>query len=307
MPDVDVLIPGSYYCDVIFTGLPQFPALGTEVFTQGLTVTVGGVMNTVTALRRLGVHVGWVGQVGTDFFSAFILQQAEREGIDLSLIERLDQPFQRVTVAMSYPHDRAFLTYIDPAPTSIDLLLGALDRVTFRHLHFTGLQTDPRTPEVLRAVRARGATISMDCQHRPVSVRDALVREVLTLVDVFLPNRTEAARLTGEQDVHAAAHEFLALTPTVVIKDGANGAHGWHEGRYVHQPALPVRAVDTTGAGDVFNAGFLTAWREGQPFERCLRWGVITGGLSTEGQGGTATAPTRAVVEGLLGGEDACQ
>jgi sugar/nucleoside kinase (ribokinase family) len=288
----DVLIPGSYYCDIIFTGLPQFPALGTEVFTRGLTVTVGGVMNSVVALRRLGVQVGWTGQVGTDFFSAFILQQAEREGVDTSLLERLDEPFQRVTVAMSYPHDRAFLTYVDPAPSSIALVRRVLDRVAFRHLHFTGLQTDPAAPALLAQVKARGVTISMDCQHRVSEISDPTVQAVLAQLDVFMPNRAEAKQLTGEDDVHAAAERFLALVPTVIIKDGGNGAHGWHNGHYHYQPAINVAAVDTTGAGDVFNAGFLAAWLRGQPFNAALRWGAISGGLSTRGHGGTATAPT---------------
>jgi sugar/nucleoside kinase (ribokinase family) len=292
MRHYDVLIPGSYYCDLIFTGLPAFPALGTEVFTSGLTVTVGGVMNSVVALRRLGVNVGWTGQVGSDFFSAFVLQQAAQEGIDTSLLERLERPFQRVTVAMSYPHDRAFLTYVDPAPTSIALARRVLDRVTFRHLHFTGLQTDPAAPQLLAEVKQRGVTISMDCQHRVVSISDPLLREVLSQLDVFMPNRAEAAQLTQEADVHAAAAQLLALVPRVVIKDGANGAHGWCNGHYTYQPAISVDVVDTTGAGDVFNAGFLAAWLSGQPFEAALRWGVICGGLSTRGHGGATTAPT---------------
>ncbi len=291
-PQYDVLIPGSYYCDLIFTGLPTFPALGMEVFTSGLTVTVGGVMNSVVALRRLGVQVGWAGQVGTDFFSAFILQQAEREGVDTSLLERLDHPFQRVTVAMSYPHDRAFLTYVDPAPSSIALVRRVLDRVSFRHLHFTGFQTDPDAPALLAEVKARGVTISMDCQHRVIEISDPLVRAVLSQLDVFMPNRAEAKQLTGEDDLHAAAQHFRALVPTVIIKDGANGAHGWHNGQHFYQPAIAVEPVDTTGAGDVFNAGFLAAWLRDLPFDAALRWGAISGGLSTRGHGGASRAPT---------------
>lgn len=299
--DYDVLVPGNYFCDLIFTGLEQFPALGTEVYTQGLTVTVGGVMNTVIALQRLGTRVGWVGQIGNDFFSAFVAQQARQEGVDLSLIQTLAQPFQRVTVAMSYPHERAFLTYVDGAPNSIDMALGALDQVTFRHLHFTGLQTDVRTPDLLREVRARGISISMDCQHRPVSVHDPVVRAVLSQLDVFMPNHAEATLLTGETDLQRAAAVLLTCVPTLVIKDGANGVYGWHEGALAHQPAIAVNTIDTTGAGDVFNAGYLTAMLRGESFAACLRWGSITGGLSTEGLGGTQTAPTLEAVRQALG------
>jgi sugar/nucleoside kinase (ribokinase family) len=296
----DVLIPGNYFCDVIFTDIGQFPALGTEIYTGGLTVTTGGVMNTVIALRRLGVNVGWVGQVGDDFFSQFVMAEAQREGLDTSLIQRVPRPLQRLTVALSYPQDRAFVTYVDPAPTSVEMLAAAAESAQFRHAHFTGLQLDPQTPALLRRLRARGISISMDCQHRPVSVDEPLVQEVLGLVDIFMPNRAEAALLTGEDDLHAAARRFLALVPTLVIKDGGGGAYGWHNGQHLHAGAIAVDVRDTTGAGDVFNAGFLAARLAGHDFETCLRWGNVCGGLSTQGYGGTQTAPTLAELQARL-------
>jgi hypothetical protein len=298
----DVLIPGNYFCDIIFTGMPQFPALGTEIYTTGLTVTVGGVMNTVIALRRLGVGVGWVGQVGDDFFSQFVLAEAQREGLDTSLIQRVPHALQRLTVALSYPHDRAFVTYVDPAPTSVEMLAAAAENVRFRHAHFTGLQLDPQTPGLLRRLRQRGISISMDCQHRPVSVDEPLVQEVLGLLDIFMPNRAEAALLTGEDDLYAAARRFLAWVPTLVIKDGGGGAYGWHDGQHIHAPAIAADVRDTTGAGDVFNAGFLAARLAGNDFATCLSWGNVCGGLSTQGYGGTQTAPTLAELRTRLGG-----
>jgi sugar/nucleoside kinase (ribokinase family) len=301
LTDYDILIPGNYFCDVIFTGLPEFPALGSEIYTQGLAVTVGGVLNTVIAIRRLGVNVGWWGQVGTDLFSRFVLETVQAEGVDTSLLVNTNQPFQRVTVALSYPHDRAFISYVDTAPTSVQMIFAALDKVSFRHLHFTGFQLDPRTNELLDALHERGVTVSMDCQDRPITLDTPNVRDTLNKIGMFMPNAKEAMRLTECDSVLSAAEILRHLVPVLVIKDGANGAYVWQGEQSWHDPALDVTPVDTTGAGDVFNAGFLTAYLQGDSWPDCLRWGNICGGLSTLTHGGTASAPTRQQVESLLG------
>ena len=294
MIDCDILIPGNYFCDFIFTGLPGFPALGSEVYTQGLTVTVGGVLNTVIALQRLGIRVSWTGTVGTDLFSQFVIDTVKREGVETSLLNFTDAPFQRVTVSLSYPDDRAMITYIDPAPTPVQLAFDALDRVLFRHLHFTGFQIDPRTRELLEKVQERGISVSMDCQDRPITLDTPNVRETIRLLNVFMPNAKEAMQLTGCDSITAAADILRLLVPILVIKAGAHGAYAWQGDRTLYEPALQVTPVDTTGAGDVFNAGFLAGWLEGHDLVECLRWGNICGGLSTLGSGGTSTAPDQA-------------
>lgn len=299
-PTVDVLIPGSYFADVIFTGCTDFPALGTEIYTKGLTVTVGGSLNTVIALSRLGTTVAWAGQLGSDFFSDYTRGVITREGIDLRFVEDIDAPLQRVTVAVSYPHDRAFITYVDPTASIIDLARSALARVTPRHLHFSGLYVDPRMPNLLDAVRAAGTRISMDCQDRPYTLESPGVTDILSRLDAFMPNASEALRLTGAETLPDAAARLLGHTPMLVVKDGAQGAHLWRGQTYLNAPALDVTPIDTTGAGDVFNAGFLTAWLDGRDWADCLRWGNLCGGLSTQGIGGTTNAPSRSQIEALL-------
>lgn len=298
----DVLIPGNYFCDLIFTGFAQFPALGTEVYTQGLNVVPGGVMNTVIALQRLAVHVGWVGTLGTDFFSRYIQEQIDAEGLDTSLLARVDAPLQRVTVSVSYPQDRAFITYIDESPKLVDMLLGALARgVRFRHLHFTGLTLDARLPAILEDCRASGVSISMDCQSRPNRLDEPLVQRTLALVDYFMPNASEALMLTGAPTLPESAALLRRFARAVVVKDGANGAHAWVEGAEYHVRPLAFTPIDTTGAGDVFNAGFLCALLAGKDMQTCLQWGNASGGASTQGYGGTSAAPTHDELLRLLG------
>jgi sugar/nucleoside kinase (ribokinase family) len=296
----DILIPGHYFCDLIFTGIPSFPALGTELYTEHLTVTPGGCLNTITALRRLGVDVGWMGTLGNDPFSRIVDNWVTQEDIERHWITWVDKPFQRVTVALSYPLDRAFVTHVDPSPDLLNRTIQAVETEECAHLHFTGLFVDPRIPEVLHACRTRGIEVSMDCQHRPVTLAQPLVREIISLLDIFMPNAEEAQRLTETSNLDDATRVLRELVPLLVIKDGEHGALAWQSDVHIQVPALPVEVVDTTGAGDVFNAGFLAAYRAHSDLDTCLRWGNICGGLSTTGYGGCSAAPTRAVVEAYL-------
>jgi sugar/nucleoside kinase (ribokinase family) len=296
----DILIPGHYFCDLVFTGIPGFPALGTELYTERLTLTPGGCLNTVTALNRLGVDVGWLGVLGNDPFSHIIDNWVTRENIERHWITSVETPLQRVTVALSYPLDRAFVTYVDSSPDLLDRAMQAIEAGECAHLHFTNLLVDPRVPDLLRACRARGIRVSMDCQHRPVTLAQPLIREIISLLDIFMPNAEEAQRLTETSNLNDAARVLRELVPLLVIKDGEHGARAWKGEQSAQVQALRVNVVDTTGAGDVFNAGFLAAYRTHADLHTCLRWGCICGGLSTTGYGGCSAAPTRAVVETYL-------
>ncbi len=296
----DVLVPGSYFCDVIFTGMPAPPSPGAEVYCRDVAVVPGGMLNTVVAMKRLGLKVAWAGVLGNDFFSRFIREWVEREELDLSLVDVQDQPFRRLTVALTYQGDRAFVTYTDPPPDLVDLVRQHLDGATYRHLHFSGLVVDERMPALLRECRARGMEISMDCQHREQTLDDPLLRETLGLLDLFMPNEVEARRLTGSATTDEAAALLGQLVPLLVIKQGAAGASCWQNGECRHAPAPAVAAIDTTGAGDVFNAAFIAARLAGAPSAECLRHGVVAGSLSVTGAGGANSAPDRCALLAAL-------
>jgi sugar/nucleoside kinase (ribokinase family) len=300
-PHYDVIIPGDYFCDIIFTGLPGFPALGQEIYSRDVAIVPGGILNSVIALRRLGVNVGWIGTVGDDFFSRFALDQAQAEGVDVSLLLRRDTRQRRVTVSLSYPDDRAFVSYVDESPDDTDLVLDALERVTCQHLHFGGLTVDERMPGLIRTCHAQGITVSMDCQCQKNTLDSPLVREVLSQLDLFMPNAVETRLLTKTDTLEQALDVLTGVARYVVVKNGAQGAVARRDGVVYHVPALPLPAiVDTTGAGDVFNAGFLAAYLRGLGVEECLRWGNYCGGMSTQGWGGIQTAPTLAQLQDWL-------
>jgi sugar/nucleoside kinase (ribokinase family) len=293
--DYDILLWGIYFCDLIFTGLPEIPRLGAEIFSSGFDMAPGGPFTTTVAMHRLGLCVGWVCDFGNDFFSQYILGAAKCEGIDSSLFQIHPFPVRRVSAAFSFSHDRGFVSFMDDVEqtSAIPLIEKHRPRCVFLpHLHYGEVYTD-----LFVAARQHGAIIFMDCQCTDATLDTPGVVEALRVVDIFAPNEVEALQLTGAATVEHALARLAELTPLVVVKLGAEGAIAQADDRVIRSPAIRVKAVDTTGAGDCFNAGFLYGYLREAPLKACLQSGNICGGLSTTAVGGTAAAPTAAQVE----------
>jgi sugar/nucleoside kinase (ribokinase family) len=295
----DVFLVGDYWYDLIFTGLPRLPALGHELFATHFDHMPGGAYINATAMHRLGLRVGWACDFGNDVFSRLAIESARREGLSSALFRYHDHPYQRVTAVASFPEDRAFMSYADPAPR-LQAAMRALPRVSARVVMVPGLIYGLVFDSTRLLLRARKMKIVMDCQFTAFTLADAPVRRTLSQIDVFMPNAREACHLTGEASTLAALAKLARICPLVVVKDGANGSYAQCGGEVVHEPAIPVEVVDTTGAGDCFSAGFLRAWLDERPLAECLRWGNVCGGLSTRARGGATAAPTLAEVEQWL-------
>ncbi len=295
--EFDVLIVGDYCLDLVFTGLPSLPEIGKEIVATGFDQTPGGAYNTAVALHRLGVRVVWATDFGTDDYSRFVLERARAEGLDERGFVHHHRSLRCITVAASFPQDRAFMAFYDPQP-AIPAAARALTTIRARLLHVPGLYSGPLLEAALLMVRAKRMQITMDGNsYETVTMGSARLRRAIGALDILMPNAAEAVRLTGEVDLLGALQVLGQRTPCVVIKDGAGGAYGLEAGEVVYSPALPVTPLDTTGAGDAFNAGFLAARLDGRPLGECLQWGNIVGGLSTQGRGGTGRVVTRAEVE----------
>jgi len=277
--------------------LPRFPELGHEIVGSGFEMIPGGAFNSAVAMHRLGLKVGWAADFGDDDFSRFAVEHARAEGLDDALFVYHKRPLRRITVSVSYPEDRAFITYCDPEP-SVPAAIKTLAAASARALYLPGLYHGSLFNAGLMLVRAKRMKLIMDGNSAAdETLANPSVRRAIQSVDVFLPNAREARRLTGRDDLEEATRLLADLCPLVVIKDGANGAYACTDGHMTHAPAIPITPLDTTGAGDCFNAGFVTAWLDNQPIEDCLRWGNIVGGLSTLAHGGTGKTVTRQEIE----------
>lgn len=297
----DVIVLGGYFYDLIFTGLPQMPELGKEIFATGFDRAPGGAYSTVAAMHRLELRVGWACDFGNDDFSRFVVDEARKAGLDDALFVHHDRPLRMISVAASFPQDRAFITFCDPEPAT-PAGLRAVVTAPARAVYLPGLLTGRLFAAGNLLVKARRMKLIMDCSSGVETLADPAVRQAIRALDLFLPNAEEACRLTGETDAHSAARALGELCPLVVVKDGANGAYACAAGQVSHAPAIPVACVDTTGAGDAFNAGFVKAWLDGRPVVECLRWGNVVGGLSTTVRGGASYVITPAEVDRWLTG-----
>ncbi|MCI0713321.1 MAG: carbohydrate kinase family protein [Chloroflexi bacterium] len=292
----DVVLIGNYFFDQILTGLPRFPVLGQETWATNLTTTGGAMYTTAAALHRLTVKVAWPGFFGSDSYSQFVYNLARQEGLDMRLAQVLDHPYQKVTISLPFAGERAFVTYEDDDPDDmVDYWLDVLDRIMFRHLHIGGFMEQQPLMALFEKAHARGATISMDSQDGAHLGNPKLCRDTLTHVDVFMPNFREAQIIAEADTVEETLYILGELVDVVVIKDSSKGSLSYDKDTILRVPSInagPV--VDTTGAGDCFNAGFLLGYVvEKVSLEQCLRYGNICGGLSVTGIGGATTAPTR--------------
>jgi len=292
-----IVIAGEINVDLIFTGVPALPQFGRETLAETYLQCPGSSsMILAMGLARLGDPVHFVGCCGNDAFGRFCIDALRDSGIDTAAVVPDDDLHTGVTVAMSSHSDRALLTW----PGAV-AELGAADvsdavLANAQHLHVSSyyLQTRlrPQLGELFARARAAGLTTSLDPGSDPEQRWGRELIDVLGHVDVFLPNQSEACAITATDTPEEALRALDNGGTRIVIKAGSRGAMTLDAGKVVAAPTYATHAIDTTGAGDSFNSGFLHAWLRDWPVLDCLRWGNACGALSTRGIGGTATQGT---------------
>lgn len=296
-PGCDVLVVGPWFVDLLFLGVDRPPSPGIEVRASDLRIMPGGAFIPVAALLRLGRRVAWATDFGDDAMSAHVLELARREGASEAAFRRHDRALANVTVVLSDADERAMLTYEEhPPPPPLGSLLRELRP---RVLLFSRLEHGAVADATIAVARELGITVYMDCQDVPATLASPVVARTLRAVDVFAPNRAEALRLTGASSVDAALDVLAQTVDTAVVTCGAGGARAVSHGRRLDVAAPQVDVLDTTGAGDAFNAGFVHGLLAGSSLRSCLRLAVAAGSASTTGPGWTAV-PRAAALDGWL-------
>ncbi len=292
----DVISAGDAFVDLVLTGFIGLPGLGEEGFASECTrETGGGAAHTASGLAKLLMKSALYCVVGAEEIDWFRRKFSER-GVDTSmLVAHPDQP-TAVTVAISTPQDRIFYTYFGPNVLLDELLRRATTRELFaeaRHVHLAWPAEPKLLSEMALWLRGRGTSVSIDVGWHENWLADPDTIQAISSVDWFLPNEREAERMTGETEPARMLEWFHDRgAPGVVLKLGPQGsAILTPEGMRV-VPSIPVNAMDTTGAGDCFDAGFLYGLLSGKTIEDSLRCGNICGALSTEASGGIAGFPS---------------
>jgi sugar/nucleoside kinase (ribokinase family) len=304
---LDVLVVGDANPDLVLRGDVR-PRFGQEeqLLDAADLVLGGSAAITAAGCARLGLRTGLLAAVGADVFGAFVRERLAERGVELLTPRSVEQTPTGLSVILSAPGDRAILTLPGTIPALVPADVTDALLAEARHVHVASLFLQPRLHEGLAGVFARarrlGVGTSLDTNWDPAG-RWASLAEILANTDVFLPNAAELLAVTGGKPADAdgpgvataideAAAQLVAAGTTVVLKDGARGARAWWPGGGTAAPGLPVDVVDTTGAGDSFNAGFLAARLAGRDLPESVVWAARAGSLSTRAAGGTAAQPT---------------
>lgn len=298
MKRFDIALFGSVFVDHVLTGLTRLPGPGEEVFAESYQREVGGgCFNTACGMALLGSSPTCFALVGRED-SQWMLDRVRSFGVATDQVRFSDLP-TGVTVSASLSAsesaERAFFTYDGANQALIDCLESPElpERLAVaRHVHFACPISPTKGLQIVRKLHQLGSTASLDVGWHEAWLRNPASWHLLAELDWFLPNESEARLMTGQSDMENVLRVFASRgARRVVVKRGPHGATLWNGVEALRAPGVAVRVVDTTGAGDAFNAGFLHAFLAGLSETICLNRGTICGSLSTRQAGSLAAFP----------------
>ncbi len=301
----DLAIAGEVNLDLILYGLPLEMPLERELLASGMVTTLGGSSVIVAHnAAMLGLAVQFTTVVGDDAFGRMALERLREAKVDVS--GAVMATGQSTGVSVLLPHEglRHTLTY---AGCTAELTVAHLnvDRLKqARHFHLSSLylQTGLHAGliELFQELKAAGLSTSIDTNDDPAGTWGQPLDDLLPYVDVLLPNEDELCRMAAQLDVERAAEVMRGKVPVLVIKRGRLGCRVVEGSGTFDVPGVPVQPVDTVGAGDSFDSGFITAYLRGCELRECARAGNVCGALSTQGSGGTEAFRNAALREAFL-------
>ena len=289
----EVVVVGELNVDLILNQIATFPEIGKESMAQAMTLTLGSSSAIFASnLSSLGARVTFLGKIGKDIFGNLVLDSFRSKKVDTSMIIQSEKFATGATVVLNFDQDRAMVTH---AGAMEHLTIGdilPIDSSVAGHLHFssyflqTGLKKD--IVDLFREAKAAGLTTSLDPQWDPWEKWDLDLEKVLPYVDLFLPNEKEFYNLTRTSSLEAAFKKVSPFANTIVVKQGSKGSVSYYKGRVATEPAfVNETVVDSIGAGDSFNAGFVYKFIRGATIQECQEFGNLIGAISTTAPGGT--------------------
>ncbi len=308
---VDVLCAGIVVADLFVPPLPRLPEEGELLKVDGMLLDTGGcAANVATDLARLCVRAAVAGAVGADSFGDFVKADLRRKGLaDVSGIKvSRAHPTSQTVILPVRGQDRRFIHALG---ANADFTLGDVDmgmisraRVLYVGGYFIMPGVDPPSlARLLRFAREHGVRTVLDVAGVDPQGGMEKLAPALPYADVFLPNDDEAALLTGLSDPVRQADAFLrAGAATVVVTRGEKGCVVVTPERALRAPAYEVEAIDASGSGDAFDAGFIVGMLEGWELERTVRFASAVGASCCTRLGCTAGVFDRAQAESWTAG-----
>ena len=304
-----VTIAGETNLDLILYGLPTQMPVERELLASGFQTTLGGSSSILAHnLSILVTPVGFISEVGCDELGEVALERLREGGVDLSRVTKRSDSGTGVTILLHHGDTDRPTRHILTYPGAMTKLRVAdLDRdylQASRHFHLSSLflQTGLHAglPELFKQLREAGLQVSLDTNDDPEDKWAGVLEELLDNIDILLPNEDELLRIARRATLEQALDELSARVPLIVVKCGNRGAVIQQGAHREIVPPLSVTPVDTIGAGDSFDAGFLHRYLLGDSPAACAAFGNLTGALSTQAPGGTEAFRNRALRESFL-------
>lgn len=298
MKDKNIIVIGELNVDIILNYIKGLPAIGEEILAEDMNVTLGSSSAIFASnIASLGVNTSFCGAVGDDSFGKFILDELKRKNVDTTYVTTSREYKTGATIVLNYEQNRANVTYCGAmeSVSKKDVPVEALSQ--FNHLHISsyflqkGLQPD--IPYLFKIAKEKGLTTSLDIQWDPDNQWSFPYEVCLPYVDVFLPNESELLLLSRKKTLPEALEKVGEHAQKIIVKCGTEGALCYEKGTVTaSQPFLHEHFVDAIGAGDSFNAGFISKYLNGCHLEECLQFANLAGAVNTTASGGTTVFDT---------------
>lgn len=295
----DILVIGELNIDIILDKINGFPLIGTEILADKMNITIGSSSAIFASnIATLGVSTAFCGMVGQDSFGKFILNELRNKNVDTAYIVESEEHHTGATVVLNYSDDRANITNCGAMEVFSAANIPFALFHQFRHIHFSsyflqkGIQPD--IAHLFKTAKENGLTTSLDLQWDPDNKWDFPYHDCLPYVDIFLPNAAEILKLSGEEDLGKALEKIGKYANKIIVKRGIEGAVAYEKGNMlVAKPFLHEHFVDAIGAGDSFNAGFISRYLDGCSLEESLELANLAGAVNTMASGGTTAFESR--------------
>jgi sugar/nucleoside kinase (ribokinase family) len=306
---VDCLSAGILVVDHLCTPIPRLPQAGELILCDGLPLSIGGcAANVAVDLARVGVRVGVVGCVGRDPFGQFVVDALAGAGVQTEGIKRLEGTQTAATLIINvagqdrrYIHAPGANAVMQAEDIPLDQVLASKVFYIGGYLLMPAMERSGALEPLFRQARAAGVTTVLDVVLPGPGDHWPKFERLLPHTDFFLPNRDEAAAITGIDDPLQQAERFRdAGAKTVVITCGERGTVLVGEGVRLRAGVYSAEFVGGTGAGDAFDAGFIAGLLAGEDLEGCLRWGSALGASCVRSVSATESVFTRSEAEAFI-------
>lgn len=302
-----VVAVGDANVDLI-APVESFPGKGGEVSTGKLNKCAGGsAANLCVALARLGLDSQFIGRVGDDPLGHFLIDNFRKEKVDISQLQidrKVGTGLQFIAITRDGERTMYGFRGANIYLSADEIDMGPVKSSRVLHISGYALLSDPQrktTMKILKVARGAGALVSLDVGVLPATRVANRVCSILRYVDILFLGEREASALVGTKKPEKAAKDLLKFGPKIVaLKLGEKGCFILTEMERVRSPAFPIKVVDTTGAGDAFDAGFLTGVIREWGLKRTARFANALGSLSTTKIGAQSALPNRREVKRFL-------